>query len=90
AHPGDDAPRTPFEEEVARIWAEVLEVDAVGIHDNFFDLGGQSLTAVRLAARLRDTFAVELALSDLYADFTVAEVAWTILRRLAGDDPADD
>ncbi|MDX2593976.1 condensation domain-containing protein [Streptomyces sp. WI03-4A] len=86
---GDGAPRTPFEEEVARIWAEVLEVDAVGIHDNFFDLGGQSLTAVRLAARLRDTFAVELALSDLYADFTVAEVAWTILRRLTGDDPAD-
>ncbi|MFC9278754.1 condensation domain-containing protein [Streptomyces collinus] len=86
---GDGAPRTPFEEEVARIWAEVLEVDAVGVHDNFFDLGGQSLTAVRLAARLRDTFAVELALSDLYADFTVAEVAWTILRRLTGDDPAD-
>ncbi|MEU4034714.1 condensation domain-containing protein [Streptomyces collinus] len=86
---GDGTPRTPFEEEVARIWAEVLEVDAVGVHDNFFDLGGQSLTAVRLAARLRDTFAVELALSDLYADFTVAEVAWTILRRLTGDDPAD-
>ncbi|MFI1443791.1 condensation domain-containing protein [Streptomyces fructofermentans] len=76
------APRTPFEEEIARIWAELLGVERVGAYDNFFDLGGQSLTAVRLAARLREEFGADIAVRDLYADFTVAEVAWKVLQRL--------
>lgn len=76
------APRTPFEVEVARIWEELLGVERVGASDNFFDLGGQSLTAVRLAARLRDDFGIEILVRDLYADFTVAEVAWKVLQRL--------
>ncbi|MEH0638476.1 condensation domain-containing protein [Streptomyces bottropensis] len=70
------APRSPFEEEVAAVWADVLDCGPVGAHDNFFDLGGQSLAAVRLAVRLRDTFAVELSVrNDLYPEFTVAAVA---------------
>ncbi|AYN37725.1 hypothetical protein D9753_00490 [Streptomyces dangxiongensis] len=79
-------PRTPIEREVARIWAELLDgSEEVGVHDNFFDLGGQSLTAVRLAARLRDAFPVEISVrDDLYRDFTVAAVSATVYRRLAG------
>lgn len=81
-------PRTPIEREVARIWAELLDGSAqVGVHDNFFDLGGQSLSAVRLAARLRDAFPVEISVrDDLYREFTVAAVAETVYRRLAGPE----
>ncbi|MET8419251.1 condensation domain-containing protein [Streptomyces sp. NPDC005134] len=80
------APRTPLEVEVARIWEELLGVERVGSSDNFFDLGGQSLTAVRLAARLRDDFGIDIAVRDLYADFTVAEVAWKVLQLLVEAD----
>ena len=44
------APQTPHEKALARIWSEVLEVSSVGIHDNFFDLGGGSLTSLRIVA----------------------------------------
>ncbi len=48
------APQSPCEKKLARIWSEVLEVEAVGIHDNFFDLGGGSLTSLRVVALARD------------------------------------
>ncbi|RST18342.1 condensation domain-containing protein [Streptomyces sp. WAC05374] len=81
------APRTPLEEEVAAIWSSLLGREDIGVHDNFFDLGGQSLVAVRLAARLRDAFGVRLTVRDLYADFTVAATAWTVLERMAAEEP---
>lgn len=86
------APRTPVEREVARIWAELLDAGGkLGVHDNFFDLGGQSLAAVRLAARLRDAFPVEISVrDDLYREFTVAAVAATLYRRLAGPDAVEE
>jgi non-ribosomal peptide synthetase component F/acyl carrier protein len=77
-------PQTPFEKRVAQIWAELLDVVVVGLHDNFFDLGGQSLQAVRVATRLREEFDVELAVAaDLYPNFTVAAVAELIAERVA-------
>ncbi|WP_035799591.1 condensation domain-containing protein [Kitasatospora mediocidica] len=84
------APRTPLEEEVARIWAELLELERVGVYDNFFDLGGQSLTAVRLTARLRDEFGLDLAVRQLYGNFTVEEVAWRALQQLAAEGDLDE
>ncbi|WP_192583449.1 condensation domain-containing protein [Streptomyces albicerus] len=81
------APRTPFEEEIAGIWQELLDVELVGVHDDFFELGGQSLAAVGLAARVRDIFGVDLPLRELYANFTVAEMAWQVLEALTGPDP---
>ena len=45
-------PATPLEETLARVWAEVLELERVGVHDNFFDLGGHSLQSVQLVSRL--------------------------------------
>lgn len=83
---GHVEPRTPFEEEIAGIWREEFGIDSVGVYDDFFELGGQSLAAVRVAARVRELFGVDLALRELYADFTVAEMAWRVLEALTGPD----
>ncbi|CAM5463062.1 condensation domain-containing protein [Streptomyces abikoensis] len=84
------APRTPLEEEIALIWAELLGQETVGVYDNFFDLGGQSLAAVRLTARLREEFGVELAVRELFAAFTVEEVAWRVLQELTAASGAPE
>ena len=62
------APGTPIEEALVSIWCEVLRLGRVGVRDNFFELGGHSLLAMRLAARIRDTFAVELPVRALFED----------------------
>jgi acyl carrier protein len=69
------APQTPVEEMLAGIWAQVLEVKQVSIHDNFFDLGGHSLLATQLISRLRDTFNVEFPLRGLFESPTVASLS---------------
>jgi len=66
------APRTPTEEIMAEIWAEVLGLKQVGIQQNFFELGGHSLMATQLISRIRDTFSVELSLKRLFEIPTVA------------------
>ena len=65
------APRNRIEQTVADIWSEVLRVDQVGIHDNFFDLGGHSLLLVKVHARLRQEVDAELAVMDLFRYPTV-------------------
>src|SRR5262249_53952066 len=64
---------------VARLWAEVLALDEVGIHDPLLDLGGHSLLAARLLARLRDSYGVDVSLAALWAAPTVAGVASAIV-----------
>ncbi|HEX8202153.1 MAG TPA: amino acid adenylation domain-containing protein, partial [Isosphaeraceae bacterium] len=75
-------PRGPIEEALAGIWGELLGRDRIGVHENFFDLGGHSLTATQLLARLRDTFAVEPSLRDFLEGPTVAGLARLVEREL--------
>jgi len=60
------APRTPFEQTVADIVSEVLNLEQVGLNDNFFDLGGNSLLATHLIARFCETFHIEVGLAEIF------------------------
>ena len=76
-------PRDEFEIELVRIWTEVLGIDTVGLHDNFFDLGGHSLAASRVISRVIQTFQLELPIKALFDAPTVAEMAKVILQHQA-------
>jgi thioesterase domain-containing protein/acyl carrier protein len=69
------APRDPTEEILAGIWAEVLGVERVSIHDNFFDLGGHSLLAMRLIRIVRETFDATVQLVTLLEAPNIAHLA---------------
>jgi amino acid adenylation domain-containing protein len=68
-------PRSELEAQLAAIWCAVLDVERVGVHDDFFDLGGQSILATRLVARVRDTLGVDVPVSALLQATTVEEMA---------------
>jgi acyl carrier protein len=69
---------------VARIWAEVLKLERVGRTDNFFALGGHSLLAVQVVGRLRQALDFDLAITDLFANPGLSQLAaWVVDTQLA-------
>jgi acyl carrier protein len=72
------APYRPTERRLAQIWAAVLSIEQVGIHDNFLELGGHSLLAMQVASRVRDAFHVEVPLKSLFEASTAADMAVVI------------
>jgi hypothetical protein len=69
------APRTQDEQALASIWSELLKVDRIGVHDDFFDLGGHSLMATQVVARMRAVFGLEFSVRILFEHPTIAELA---------------
>lgn len=68
-------PRNETEQRIATIWRDLLNLEEVGVHDNFFDLGGHSLLATRIIAHIRDQLGAQLPLARLFEDPTIAGLA---------------
>jgi acyl carrier protein len=64
-------PHTPLQEQLARLWCEVLELERAGITDDFFELGGHSIRAIQLLAKVNEAFQVNVALKDLLRERTI-------------------
>ena len=70
-----EAPVGELEQELSRVWSELLRVERVGRHDNFFELGGHSLSAVQLVSRVRSSLRVELGVAEVFAHPVLLELA---------------
>jgi acyl carrier protein len=81
------APRTECEEDLAGIWRQILRTDKVGVEDNFFDLGGNSLLAIQVVSRVREGFSVELPIRTLFERPTVASLAEVIAGSVKSGTP---
>lgn len=78
---GGESPTDELERTILQLWQEVLETPIIGIHDNFFDLGGYSLLATRLFSLIDDRVGVSLPASILFEAPTVAELATAVRQR---------
>jgi acyl-coenzyme A synthetase/AMP-(fatty) acid ligase/acyl carrier protein len=85
-----EKPRTPVEETLTAIWAEVLDVERVGIFDRFLELGGDSLRAMRIMARIESAFNVRPPVQALLESPTVAQMAAVVIRHQAAALEAGD
>ncbi len=87
-------PATPIERELAAMWRELLGVERVGRDDDFFELGGQSLIAVRLFTRMKRRYSIDLPLSTLFEAPTIAQCARIVAAKVGvvdvDDTAADD
>ncbi|MEU3273855.1 amino acid adenylation domain-containing protein [Saccharomonospora sp. NPDC006951] len=83
---GTARPATERQRVLATVFADLLELDEVGVHDDFFALGGHSMAAMRLLGRIRSTFGVDLTIRDVFESPTVADLA-ELLRGATGYRP---
>lgn len=82
------AAETETQKTIARLWSEVLRIERIGINDNFFDLGGNSLLAMNLATRLSREFDCKIRITDLFSHQTVEEMAHFLETMATSDKPA--
>lgn len=83
------APSTPMEARLVEMWQSLLDVEQIGVHENFFDRGGHSLIAVRLFAQIRELTGDNLPLSTLFESPTIEQLA-QVLSPLPEPEVADD
>jgi NAD(P)-dependent dehydrogenase (short-subunit alcohol dehydrogenase family)/acyl carrier protein len=69
------APETDLERMIAEVWQNTLGFEEIGIHDNFFDLGGDSLIAIRVVARLKEALSMDISVVSLYERLTIKDLA---------------
>jgi NAD(P)-dependent dehydrogenase (short-subunit alcohol dehydrogenase family)/acyl carrier protein len=84
---GETSPRTETERQIVDIWRDVLAIQRPGIHDGFFQLGGNSLTATQVLSRVRQAFQVRLEMRDLFEHATISELAALVEARRDRRDP---
>jgi amino acid adenylation domain-containing protein len=84
------AHRTPLEKELAGIWSQFLNLDEIGIYDNFFDLGGHSLLATRVISRVANELQVDISLKAFFQSPTLADMALIIAQSQAENAENDD
>jgi FkbH-like protein len=83
-------PNTPIEEALVTIWLDILQLDQVGIHDNFIGLGGHSLLGTVLVSRIKKVLGVELPLNVILEKPTIAQLAEIIEQEVIGQMTAQD
>lgn len=76
--PPPTAPTTPLEAQLTQLWSQVLRLEQIGIHDHFFEVGGDSLLATQLVSRIRTALQIELPLRQLFEQPTIARLAQAI------------
>ncbi|WP_428268382.1 amino acid adenylation domain-containing protein [Haliangium sp.] len=82
------APETDIQKTVAKVWEEILGVEGIGVHDDFFDLGGHSLLLTQVVSRVRKQVDAEISLRSLFEKRTVAGIAEEIEKAQASGAPA--
>jgi acyl carrier protein len=69
------APGTEFEKKLSEIWSEVLQIENISVHDNFLDLGGNSLAAIRIQSRVNEAFDLDLPLNTVFQNPDISQLA---------------
>jgi amino acid adenylation domain-containing protein len=80
------APQTPIEQALVKIWSELLRRDSIGIHNNFFHLGGHSLMATQVISRVSRTFGVSVPVTKMFEHPTVSEFARELESRMGQEN----
>jgi acyl carrier protein len=84
------APRNETEQQLADIWMQLLKIEKAGIHDNFFDLGGHSLHALRMLSAVNRQFSVNISFQTIFSFRSIAELAGYIELVTAGRTAAEE
>jgi acyl carrier protein len=69
------APETEFEKILSDIWSQVLQIEKIGVHDNFLELGGNSLAAIRITSRINKAFDLDLPVNTVFENSTLFQLA---------------
>jgi len=76
---------TSFEQAVGEFWSEILKKDGIGIHDDFFDLGGTSQQLIHVVSKMGERFSLPLDTNIVLEGVTIASLAKSVQRRAGGD-----